>query len=143
MDDDNYSEILEDIVELQIPPGIPQSIIVRIIEACGVNYDVKKDELFNKEYPIIYGKKENIENAKKYFILFTETKLALRDIARLARRFKTSVKLYSDDEDLRYALGLISNDITNKDKIEILEEKLESEDFETIDICGKTVYVYV
>ncbi len=143
MDDDNYSEILEDIVELQIPPGIPQSIIVRIIEACGVNYDVKKDELFNKEYPIIYGNKENIENAKKYFILFTETKLALRDIARLARRFKTSVKLYTDDEDLRYALGLISNDITNKDKIEILEEKLESEDFETIDICGKTVYVYV
>ena len=88
-------------------------------------------------------KKENIENAKRYFIVFTEAKLALRDIARLARRFKTKVKIYAEDDDLRYVVGLVSNDITNRDKIEVLDEKLESEDFETIDICGKTVYIYV
>jgi len=141
--DDNYSDILDNISEIQIPPGIPQSIVVRVIETCGVNYEVKKDELFDKEYPILYGEKENIENAKRYFILFTEAKLALRDIARLARRFKTKVKIYAEDDDLRYVIGLVSNDITNRDKIEVLEEKLESEDFETIDICGKTVYIYV
>ena len=141
--DNNYSDILDNIAEIQIPPGIPQSIIVRVIETCGVNYEVKKDELFDREYPILYGEKENIENAKRYFILFTEAKLALRDIARLARRFKTKVKIYAEDDDLRYVIGLVSNDITNRDKIEVLEEKLESEDFETIDICGKTVYIYV
>ena len=141
--DDNYSDILDNISEIQIPPGIPQSIVVRVIETCGVNYEVKKDELFDREYPILYGEKENIENAKRYFILFTEAKLALRDIARLARRFKTKVKIYAEDDDLRYVIGLVSNDITNRDKIEVLEEKLESEDFETIDICGKTVYIYV
>ena len=141
--DDNYSDILDNISEIQIPPGIPQSIVVRVIETCGVNYEVKKDELFDKEYPILYGEKENIENAKRYFILFTEAKLALRDIARLARRFKTKVKIYAEDDDLRYVIGLVSNDITNRDKIEVLDEKLESEDFETIDICGKTVYIYV
>jgi hypothetical protein len=141
--DDNYSDILDNISEIQIPPGIPQSIVVRVIETCGVNYEVKKDELFDKEYPILYGEKENIENAKRYFIVFTEAKLALRDIARLARRFKTKVKIYAEDDDLRYVIGLVSNDITNRDKIEVLEEKLESEDFETIDICGKTVYIYV
>ena len=141
--DDNYSDILDNISEIQIPPGIPQSIVVRVIETCGVNYEVKKDELFDKEYPILYGEKENIENAKRYFIVFTEAKLALRDIARLARRFKTKVKIYAEDDDLRYVVGLVSNDITNRDKIEVLEEKLESEDFETIDICGKTVYIYV
>jgi hypothetical protein len=141
--DNNYSDILDNIAEIQIPPGIPQSIIVRVIETCGVNYEVKKDELFDREYPILYGEKENIENAKRYFILFTEAKLALRDIARLARRFKTKVKIYAEDDDLRYVVGLVSNDITNRDKIEVLEEKLESEDFETIDICGKTVYIYV
>ena len=141
--DDNYSDILDNISEIQIPPGIPQSIVVRVIETCGVNYEVKKDELFDREYPILYGEKENIENAKRYFILFTEAKLALRDIARLARRFKTKVKIYAEDDDLRYVIGLVSNDITNRDKIEVLDEKLESEDFETIDICGKTVYIYV
>ena len=141
--DDNYSDILDNIAEIQIPPGIPQSIIARVIETCGVNYEVKKDELFDREYPILYGEKENIENAKRYFIVFTEAKLALRDIARLARRFKTKVKIYAEDDDLRYVMGLVSNDITNRDKIEVLEEKLESEDFETIDICGKTVYIYV
>ena len=141
--DDNYSDILDNISEIQIPPGIPQSIVVRVIETCGVNYEVKKDELFDKEYPILYGEKENIENAKRYFIVFTEAKLALRDIARLARRFKTKVKIYAEDDDLRYVIGLVSNDITNRDKIEVLDEKLESEDFETIDICGKTVYIYV
>ena len=141
--DNNYSDILDNIAEIQIPPGIPQSIIARVIETCGVNYEVKKDELFDREYPILYGEKENIENAKRYFILFTEAKLALRDIARLARRFKTKVKIYAEDDDLRYVIGLVSNDITNRDKIEVLDEKLESEDFETIDICGKTVYIYV
>ena len=141
--DNNYSDILDNIAEIQIPPGIPQSIIARVIETCGVNYEVKKDELFDKEYPILYGEKENIENAKRYFIVFTEAKLALRDIARLARRFKTKVKIYAEDDDLRYVVGLVSNDITNRDKIEVLEEKLESDDFETIDICGKTVYIYV
>ncbi|WP_421078489.1 hypothetical protein Mjas_04085 [Methanothermococcus sp. Ax23] len=139
----NFDDVLNNIVEIPLPPGIPQSVIVRVIETCGVNYEVKKDELFDKEYPVLYGEKENIENAKSYLILFTEAKLALRDIARLARRFKTKVKVYADDEDLKPVIELISNDITNKDKIEILDEKLDSEDFETIDVCGKTVYIFV
>ncbi len=149
---ENFLE--ENILEIQIPPGIPQSIVVRVIETCGVNYEIKKDELFDREYPIIYGDKKNIENAKRYFILFTEAKLALRDIARLARKFKTKAELYTDDEELRYILELVSNDITNKDRIKILDRpkgfgdsnnsnNLKSKDFETIDICGKTVYVYV
>jgi hypothetical protein len=138
-----YDSMLENIEEIQIPPGIPQSIIVRVIETCGVNYEIKKDELFDREYPILYGEKENIENAKKYFILLTEAKLALRDIARLARRFKTKVRVYSEDEELNYILGLVSDDITNKDKIEIINHKLDSEDFEIINICGKSVYIYV
>ncbi|AEH06807.1 hypothetical protein [Methanothermococcus okinawensis] len=140
--DDNFNNT-SNRTELPIPPGIPQSIIIRVIETCGVNYEIKKDELFDKEYPVLYGDKDNIENAKSYLILFTEAKLALRDIARLARRFKKEVKVYTNDEDLKHAIELVLNDITNKDKIEILNEKLDSEDFETINICGKTLYVFV
>ncbi|WP_040682814.1 hypothetical protein [Methanothermococcus thermolithotrophicus] len=131
-----------EIVELPLPPGIPQSIIARLLDICNIEYEVKKDEILDKEYPILYGSPENIENAKKFIILFTETRLALRDIARLARRFKTTANLYTEDDELKYVLGIVANDVTNKDKIEILDSKPEGE-FETIKICDKDLHVHI
>lgn len=131
-----------EIVELPLPPGIPQSIIARLLDICNIEYEVKKDEILDKEYPILYGNPENIENAKKFIILFTETRLALRDIARLARRFKTTAKLYTEDDELKYVLGIVANDVTNKDKIEILDNRPDGE-FETVKICDKDLYVHI
>jgi len=68
--------------------------------------------------------------------------LALRDIARLARRFKTTANLYTEDDELKYVLGIVANDVTNKDKIEILDSKPEGE-FETIKICDKDLHVHI
>lgn len=62
--------------------------------------------------------------------------MTLRDIARLARRFKVKAKIYTDDEDLRYILDVLSNDIANKDYIEIVEEMPEG-DKEVIEIGDK------
>jgi len=141
---DEIDNLLDNIVEIPIPPGISQSILVRIMELCNVQYEVKNDEIMQKEYPVIFGEKENIEKAKKYFILFTEAKLALRDIGRLIRRFKANkVKLYCEDATLNNVINILLNDIPNGDKIEVSSEKIENEDFEEISICGKPVLVFV
>ncbi|ABR56782.1 hypothetical protein [Methanococcus aeolicus] len=141
--EESFDDILNNVEEIPILPGISQSIIVRIMELCGVEYEVKTDEVLDKEYPVIFGDKENIEKAKKYFILFTEVKLALRDIARLTRKFNSPVKLYSDDEELKNVIGTLLNDVVNGDKIKLINEKLDTEDFELINICGKDIFVFV
>jgi hypothetical protein len=141
--EESFEDMLNNIEEIPIPPGISQSIIVRIMELCGVEYEVKTDEILDKEYPVIFGDKESIEKAKKYFVLFTEVKLALRDIARLTRRFKSTVKLYTNDEELKKVIGILLNDIVNGDKIELINEKPDTNDFELINICGKDVFVFV
>ena len=142
---ESYEEIpLDDTVELPIKPGIPQSIIVRVMEICGVEYKLKDANMFDNKYPVLYGSRENIENAKEYLKLFTEVRLLLRDIARLARRFNTVAKIYTEDDDLKYIMGIVSQDVTNRDKLEILDKVPESkEDCETLDLCEKKIYVYV
>ncbi|MBW9222482.1 hypothetical protein KKP97_05495 [Methanothermococcus sp. SCGC AD-155-C09] len=142
---ESYKEIpLDDIVELPIKPGIPQSILVRVMEICGVEYKLKDANMLDNKYPVLYGSRENIENAKEYLKLFTEVRLLLRDIARLARRFNTVAKIYTEDDDLKYIMEIISQDVTNRDKLEILDKVPESnEDCETLDLCGKKIYVYV
>ncbi|HIP16994.1 MAG TPA: hypothetical protein EYG76_01650 [Methanothermococcus okinawensis] len=135
---------LDDTVELPIKPGIPQSVIVRVMEICGVEYKLKDTNMLDNKYPVLYGSRENIENAKKYLKLFTESKLVLRDIARLARRFNTVAKIYTEDDDLKYIMEIVSQNVTNRDKLKILEKVPESnEDCETLDLCGKKIYVYV
>lgn len=137
---------VNDIKEFKIPPGIPLSIIQRLCESCGVGYDVRKDELFDKEYPVIYGSPENIENAKKYLILFTECRLSLRDIARLLRKHNIDkIYLYTDDEDLKYALSVSLKDVLFNDRMEIVDGKdiLENKNYEKIEICGKPLYIII
>ena len=142
---ESYEEIpLDDTVELPIKPGIPQSIIVRVMEICGVEYKLKDANMLDNKYPVLCGSRENIENAKEYLKLFTEVRLLLRDIARLARRFNTVAKIYTEDDDLKYIMEIVSQDVTNRDKLEILDKVPESkEDCETLDLCGKKIYVYV
>ncbi|HID47249.1 MAG TPA: hypothetical protein EYH15_02695 [Methanothermococcus okinawensis] len=130
-------------VEIVIPPGIPQSVIYRVMEICGVNYQIKKDPVLDREYSVLSGYPEQIEEAKKYLKLFTEAKLALRDISRLARRYKTLAKLYTEDEELRGILSVASQDIANREWIEVCKEKPLDGEYETLEICGKKVYVYV
>ncbi|ACV24223.1 hypothetical protein [Methanocaldococcus fervens] len=139
---DNFSFKCYDIdeKEIPIPPGLPQSIIARLIELCNVKFDLREDELYNVKYPVLIGKEENLKEAKKYLNLITEAKLALRDIAKLARKFKVKAKIYTDDEDLKYILDILKNDIANKDYIEIVEEMPEG-DKEVIEIGDKKVYV--
>ncbi|HIP15575.1 MAG TPA: hypothetical protein EYG77_00020, partial [Methanothermococcus okinawensis] len=126
-----------------IPPGIPQSIIFRVVETCGVDYRIKRDPVLNREYPILSGYPEQIEDAKRYLKLFTEVKLVLRDIALLGRRYKTVAKIYTEDEELRHILSIVSQDIANRNWIELCEEKPISGECETLEICEKKVYIYV
>ncbi len=126
--------------ELVLPPGLPQSIIARLIELCDVKFDVREDEFYNVKYPVLIGKEEQLKKAKEYLKLLTEAKLALRDIARLARKFKVKAKVYTDDEELKYILNVLSNDIANRDYIEIVEEMPEGEK-EVIEILDKKIYV--
>ena len=131
-------------VEIPIPPGIPQSVIFRVMEICGVDYRIKNDPMLNRECPVLSGYPEQIEDAKRYLKLFTEVKLALRDIALLGRRFKTVGKIYTEDEELRYILSIASQDIANRKWIEICKEKpLNNREYETLTVCGKRIYVYV
>jgi len=55
----------DNVVEIPIPPGIPQSVIVRVMETCGVDYQIKKDPVLDREYPVLSGYPEQIEDAKK------------------------------------------------------------------------------
>ncbi|ADC69394.1 conserved hypothetical protein [Methanocaldococcus sp. FS406-22] len=126
--------------EIPIPPGLPQSIIARLLEICNVKFDIREDEVYNVKYPVLIGKEKDLEEAKKYLELITESKLALRDIARLARRFKVKAKIYTDDEDFRYILDVLSSDIANKDYIEVVEDMPEGEK-EVIEIGNKKIYV--
>jgi len=133
----------DNIVEIPIPPGIPQSIIFRVVETCGVDYRIKRDPVLNMEYPVLSGYPEQIEDAKRYLKLFTEVKLVLRDIALLGRRYKTVAKIYTEDEELRHILSIVSQDIANRNWIELCEEKPISGECETLEICEKKVYIYV
>ena len=130
-------------VEIPIPPGIPQSVIFRVMETCGVDYLIKKDPVLDREFPVLSGYPEQIEDAKRYLKLFTEIKLALRDIALLGRRYKTVAKIYTEDEELRHILNIASQDIANRDWIEVLGEEPPKGECETLEICGKKVYIYV
>ena len=133
----------DNVVEIPIPPGIPQSVIVRVMETCGVDYQIKKDPVLDREYPVLSGYPEQIEDAKKYLKLFTEVKLALRDIALLGRRYRTVSKIYTEDKELRHILSVASQDIANREWIEVCEEKPTDGECETLEICGKKVYIYV
>jgi len=126
--------------EIPIPPGLPQSIIARLVEMCNVKFDLREDEIYNVKYPVLVGKEENLKEAKKYLELITETKLALRDIARLARKFMVKAKIYTDDENLKYILDVLSNDVANRDYIEVVDEMPEG-DKEVIEIKDKKIYV--
>ncbi|HIQ32175.1 MAG TPA: hypothetical protein EYH55_01665 [Methanothermococcus okinawensis] len=130
-------------VEIVIPPGIPQSVIYRVMEICGVDFQVKKDPILDREYPVLSGYPEQIEEAKRYLKLFTEAKLALRDIATLARRYKTVAKVYTEDEELSHVLSIAYQDMANKKWIEICREKPSDGEYEILEICGKKVFVYV
>ncbi|NPA63294.1 MAG: hypothetical protein GXN95_07095 [Methanococci archaeon] len=127
--------------EIIIPPGLPQSVIARLVEICNVKFDVREDELYNVKYPVLIGKEKDLEEAKKYLQLITEAKLALRDIARLARKYNIKAKVYAEDENLRYILNELKNDIANRNFIEIVEEK--PEDSEVVNVADKKIYVGV
>ena len=126
--------------EIPVPPGLPQSIIARLVELCNVKFDIREDEMYDVKYPVLIGKEEDLEEAKKYLCIITEAKLVLRDIARLAKKFKVKAKIYTDDENLRYILDVLSNDIANKNYIEIVDEMPEG-DKEVIEIGDKKIYV--
>ena len=130
------------IVEMPIPPGLPQSIIIRLLEICNVRFDLRKDEIHDIKYPVLCGTLEDLKIAKEYLELVTETKLALREIARLARKFKTKVKLYTNDNEYRYILEIIANDIASKDRIEVVEEEVEGE-CEVVKVLDKEIKVYI
>jgi hypothetical protein len=126
--------------EIPVPPGLPQSIIARLVELCNVKFDIREDEMYNVKYPVLVGKEKDLEEARKYLELITEAKLALRDIARLARKFKVKAKIYTDDENLRYILDVLSNDVANRNYIEVVDEMPEG-DKEVIEIKDKKIYV--
>ncbi|EHP87078.1 hypothetical protein [Methanotorris formicicus] len=130
------------IIEMPIPPGLPQSIIARLLEMCNVKFDIRTDEIHDVKYPVLCGTLEDLKIAKEYLELTTETKLALREIARLARKFKTKVKLYTNDDEYKYILEIIANDIANKDKIEVVEKEPEGE-YETVKVLDKEIKVYI
>ncbi|ENN95881.1 hypothetical protein J422_05414 [Methanocaldococcus villosus KIN24-T80] len=120
-------------MELKLPPGLPQSIIARVIEFCNVNYDIREDPALGVKYPVLIGDEESLEKAKEYLKLITELKLALRDIARLARKHKIKAKVYAEDENIRELLKIIKNDIANREFVEVVDEKIEGEVIEVLD----------
>ncbi|MBA2868990.1 hypothetical protein [Methanococcus maripaludis] len=136
------NEESEQIIEVPLPPGLPQSVIGRLTCVCDIGYEIKKDEMMDKEYPIIKGTQEQIDYVKDYIFLFTELKLALREISRLARRHKMDVKLFTDDDELQYVLGFAVQDVSGRDRFEVLMEKPEGEG-EKIVILEREFYVYL
>uniref|UniRef100_A9A6L0 Uncharacterized protein n=1 Tax=Methanococcus maripaludis (strain C6 / ATCC BAA-1332) TaxID=444158 RepID=A9A6L0_METM6 len=142
IENENINEESEQLIEVPLPPGLPQSIVGRLSCVCDVAYEIKKDELMDKEYPIIKGTKEQIDYVRDYIFLFTELKLALREISRLARRFKTDVKLFTEDEELQYVLGFAVQDVSGRDRFEIIVEKPEEEG-EKIVVLEREFYVYL
>ncbi|ABR55305.1 conserved archael hypothetical protein [Methanococcus vannielii SB] len=138
----NFENENIDIIEIPLPPGIPQSVIGRLSCINGIGYEIRKNEMMDKEYPVITGTKEQIDYVKEYMALFTELKLALRDISRLARRFKTEVKLYCEEEELRYILSFAVSDVSGKERFFVLDEKPEGE-YEKIVILDKEIFVYI
>ncbi|WP_423793174.1 hypothetical protein ACPB8Q_02885 [Methanocaldococcus indicus] len=126
--------------ELIIPPGIPESVIARVVEMCNVRFDVKEDEINNTKYMVLVGKEENLEKAKKLLSIITELKLLLRDLARMGRRHKLKVNIYVDDENIRYILSKIINDVANKEYLNLAEEL--PDDYEIIKIKDIPIYVF-
>ncbi|ABO35514.1 conserved archael hypothetical protein [Methanococcus maripaludis C5] len=142
IENETENENEEQIIEVPLPPGLPQSIIGRLSCVCDIGYEIKKDEMRDKEYPVITGTQEQIDYVKDYIFLFTELKLALREISRLARRFKTDVKLFTEDEELQYVLGFAVQDVSGRDRFEIVVEKPEGEG-EKIVVLEREFYVYI
>ena len=54
------------IVAMPIPPGLPQSIIIRLLEICNVRFDLRKDEIHDIKYPVLCGTLEDLKIAKEY-----------------------------------------------------------------------------
>jgi len=140
--DKNLENENQEIIEIPLPPGLPQSIVGRLTCVCDIGYEIRRNELMDKEYPVLTGTKEQIEYVKDYMNLFTELKLALRDVSRLARRFKTDVKLYAEEDELRYILSFAVCDVSGKSRLEVIEEKPEG-DFEKIVVLDKEIFVYI
>ncbi len=122
--------------ELILPPGIPESVIARVVEICNLRYEPREEPLAM----VLIGKKENLEKAKKYLALITELKLFLRDLARLSKKHNIKSHIYTDDNEVRYLLEKIINDIANSEYIEIANEL--PDEYEVINILDKKIYVF-
>ncbi|MBA2862243.1 hypothetical protein [Methanococcus maripaludis] len=142
IENENENENSEQVIEVPLPPGLPQSVIGRLACVCNIGYEIKKDEMMDREYPVITGTQEQLDYVKDYIFLFTELKLTLREISRLARRFKTDVKLYTDDDELQYVLGFAVQDVSGRDRFEIIMERPEGEG-EKIVVLEREFFVYL
>ncbi|MBP2172902.1 hypothetical protein [Methanococcus voltae] len=130
-----------DIIEVKIPAGLPQSVIGRLLSNYEVQHEVKKDEITQQEYPVLFGFKKNVEEAMANVVLYTEMRFALRDIARLSKFHKIPVKLYSKDENVQHILSVAIQDCLKAD-IEIINTELDQES-EIIKVLDNEIYVYI
>ncbi|MCS3900947.1 hypothetical protein [Methanococcus voltae] len=130
-----------EVIEVKIPAGLPQSVIGRMLSNYDVQHEIKKDEITQQEYPVLFGFKKNVEEAMEHVVLYTEMRLALRDIARLSKLHKIPVKLYSKDETVNHILTVAIQDCLKAD-IEIVNEELEQE-FEVIQVLDNDIQVYI
>ncbi|MBP2143724.1 hypothetical protein J2127_000892 [Methanococcus voltae] len=130
-----------EIMEVKIPAGLPQSVIGRLLSNYEVQHEIKKDEITQQEYPVLFGFKKNVEEAMSNVVLYAEVRFALRDIARLSKFHKLPVKLYSKDETVQHILSVAIQDCLKAD-IEVINNELEQES-EIIKVLDNEIYVYI